>query len=133
MPNLVCMNKENKKKILLVEDDPTQAMMYQTAFNGAGYRALVAATGRQGIELAKKEKPDLIFLDVLLGDLNGTEVLKELKADPATKELKAVMLSNLNKEELKAECRRLGALDFLLKMQFLPKEIIAKIEEYLRE
>lgn len=125
------MVKKEKKKILLVEDDPTQATMYEVAFAGAGYRVLIAENGKKGTELAKKEMPDLVLLDMLLGDMGGLEVLKKIKADEETKKIKVVILSNLNKEELKAECEQAGALDFLVKMQFLPKELVVKIGEYL--
>lgn len=125
MPN--CENK----KILFIEDDVTQSMMYRLAFENGGYRILTAAKGREGFETAKKEQPDLIFLDIILGDFNGLEVLKLLKKDEKTKGLKVVILSNLNKREIVQETLELGALDYLVKLHFLPKEVVAKAENYL--
>lgn len=112
------------KKILLIEDDPTQAMMYELCFANAGYKTFVAHGGHEGIVLAKNELPDMIFLDMIMGDMEGIEVLKTLKADPATKDIRIVGLSNLNKKEFADRCRQAGALDFLVKMQYLPRDIV---------
>jgi len=121
-----------KKKILIIEDDPTQSMMYEVALTTAGYKTIMASTAKSGIALAQKEKPDLIYLDMVLGDISGSDVIKILKADPLTKELTIVVLSNLNKKETIDKCRQLGATDFLIKMQYLPKDVVEKTKEYLK-
>ncbi|MEI8361160.1 MAG: response regulator [bacterium] len=122
-----------KIKILVIEDDQTQAMMYELAFTTAGYLVDVAYTGKQGITKAQEFKPDLIFLDMLLGDMKGQEILVALNSNPLTKDIKKVALSNLNKKEIADECYKLGVLDFLVKIQFIPKEIIEKIPGYLQK
>lgn len=121
-----------KKKILVIEDDPTQSMMYEVSLKGAGYKTLVANTAKQGIALAEKEQPDLIFLDMVLGDMEGSEVIKILKSDPKTQKLMIIALSNLNKKEIIEKCKALGAADFLIKMQYLPRDVVEKAGEYLK-
>jgi len=87
--------------------------------------------GKDGIKIALKEKPDLILLDLLLGDINGLEVLKTIKKNKDTKETKILILSNYNKKGLEDECKKLGAISYLTKSDFIPKEIVKIAEKYL--
>lgn len=125
------MSKEAKKKVMLVEDDPTQSMMYELEFTNHGYLVVIAENGAKALKLAAKEQPDIIFLDMILGDMSGLELLKKLKADPVTKKIKTVVLSNLQKKEIIDEAKALGALDFLVKMHFFPKDVVLRSEKYL--
>lgn len=125
------MSKETKKKVMLVEDDPTQSMMYELEFTNHGYRVVIAENGAKALKLAAKEQPDIIFLDMILGDMSGLELLKRLKADPVTKNIKTVVLSNLQKKEIIDEAKAVGALDFLVKMHFFPKDVVLRSEKYL--
>lgn len=125
------MSKEAAKKVLLVEDDPTQSMMYELEFTNHGYRVVIAENGLKALKLAVKEKPDIILLDMILGDMSGLELLKKLKSEPLTKNIKAVVLSNLQKKEIIDEAKAVGALDFLVKMHFFPKDVVARCEKYL--
>jgi CheY-like chemotaxis protein len=120
-------------KILVIEDDLTQSMMYEVAFTNAGYKVVVANSGKDGIAKARSEAPDLIYCDMILGDLTGQEVIRTLKTDPATQNLKIVALSNLNKKEVQDEVLQLGAEEFLVKMQYVPKDIVAKTPGYLKK
>lgn len=122
----------NNKKILLIEDDATQVMMYSVEFENFGYKLLVANKGKDGIDLANKEKPDLILLDMLLGDMEGIEVLKTIKNDPKTKDLKVVVMSNFSKKGIEQDCRQAGAFDFWSKSQFVPREIVTKAEAAMK-
>jgi CheY-like chemotaxis protein len=118
-------------KILIIEDDPTQSMMYGLEFSNKGFEVSIASSGKEGIAKAQTEKPDLIFCDMLLGDLSGQDIVKTLKADDLTKGITIVALSNLNKKEVQDEMIGLGARDFLVKVQYVPKDIAAKASEYL--
>ena len=124
------MSKQNKK-ILLIEDDPAQIMLYEMEFKFFGYKLLIAKNGKSGIEIALREKPDLILLDLLLGDINGLDVLKKIKSDEGMKETKVLVFSNYNKKGLIDECKKYGAIDFLIKSDFIPKEIVKIAEKYL--
>jgi len=119
------------KKILLIEDDPDQILMYETAFTKAGF--LVEAVRHKGEVLAaiKHERPDLVFVDMLLGEDSGLDVIKELKNNIDTRDIVIVALSNFNKKDLVKEAKKLGAKDFLVKSQVMPKEIAGLVEGYL--
>ena len=126
------MAKHSRKKILLIDDDPVQLMMYELAFKNFGHGLLTAKSGQEGFRVIKEEKPGLILLDLLLGDADGLEVLKQLKSNQELKGIKVVIVTNFNKKGLAEECRRLGAADFWIKNDFLPKDIVKMSEQYLK-
>lgn len=132
--NDIIVDMEDKKaKILIAEDDPAQLMMLEVSLMNAGYSVVTATNGKTTITQASAEKPDLIFLDMLMPDIGGLDVIKKLKGDPITKNIKIVALSNLNKKEIIDQCLAAGALDFLVKMLFVPKDIVEKVGEYLKK
>lgn len=99
-------------KILLADDSKFLRMATERALLRAGYEVTTAGNGMQAIELARKEQPDLILLDMLLPKMTGLEVLKALKKDPLTKEIAVVAftgLSHKNSQRLKND----GAVAFL--------------------
>ena len=123
------------KQILLIEDDPDQIVMYQTKFELEGLELLAAEKAQEGINLAKKEKPGLILLDLLLKELTaptGLEILKKLKADPETKNIPVLVLTNYGTREAKEESLRLGAADFIIKAQITPAKLVEKVKKILK-
>lgn len=125
------MNAKKKATILIVEDDPMQSMMYETQFTNDGYNVITANDEATALEQVQK-KPDLVFLDLLLGNSDGIEILKKIKKDTKTKNLKVVILSNFQKKGLKSQCKRAGALDFLVKSSFIPKEVEEIAKKYIK-
>ena len=125
------MSKQ-KIKILFIEDDPSQLMMYETQAKRKGYEVITAQNQEEALEAVQK-KPDLIFLDILLGNSKGTEILKKIKEKSETKKLKVVVLTNFQTTGLRRECEKMGALDYLIKSGFVPKEIVDRIEKYLKK
>ncbi len=122
----------DKKKILIVEDDQMICSMYKTKFEADGFTCLTANNGPDGLAMAKKEKPDLIMLDVMLPQLDGFSILKEIKADSKTKSIPVIMLTNLGTDEDKAKGEKLGAADYWVKASLTPAEISKKIKERLK-
>ena len=87
------------KKILVIEDDASLLKAYQEMFNPDEFRVIGASTGQEGLALTGSEKPDIILLDLMLpGGMNGFDVLERLKADPATKPIPVIVLTNLDSE-----------------------------------
>ena len=85
--------------ILLIEDEEMLANMYETKFKNEGFNIRKALDGETGLALALAEKPDLILLDIILPKLDGFSVLKKLKADPKTKGVPIILLTNLGQDE----------------------------------
>ncbi len=96
-----------EKKILAIDDDPTSLYLVQVILSKAGYEVITASSGNEGIELAVKERPDLIILDIMMPDLDGTVVTTFLKGDPRTKDIPIIYLSALvtEKEEKTSNSR----------------------------
>ncbi|MDD4271565.1 MAG: response regulator [Patescibacteria group bacterium] len=124
--------EKNNKKILVVEDDPMISSMYKTKFEADGFEVFVADNGVVGLELAKKEKPDIIMLDVILPQLDGFSVLDQVKKDEITKDIPVIMLTNLGTEEDKAKGQAMGALDYLVKASLTPGQVSEKIKKALK-
>ena len=119
-------------KILLVDDDPLLTRMYQTKFNSEGHVVENASDGVKALEMVGQVKPDLILLDVMMPRMNGLEVLTKLKANPATKSIPVVMLTNVSASEADEEKGlELGAVAYLVKANYTPKEVVAKVKEIL--
>lgn len=121
----------NKKKILLIEDDQAISMMYKGKLESNGYLVLTAVNGADGLELAKKEGLDLIMLDIILPQLDGFSVLAELKKDSKTKGIPVIMLTNLGTDEDRAKGEKMGAVDYIVKANMTPAQINEKIKKYL--
>jgi CheY-like chemotaxis protein len=83
-------------KILIIEDDPLVARMYQKVMGFEGMEVEVAENGLDGLKKAKEIKPVLILCDVMMPKLNGIEVLEHLKADKELKDIPVIMLTNLS-------------------------------------
>ena len=118
------------KKILIIDDEPQILMTVTYRLKANGYAVITAFSGDQGLRLAKQECPDLIFLDHVMPEMGGAEVLARLKKVPATKSIPVVMFTADTKRVKVGECQLRGAVDCLFK-PFLPEELLAKIREIL--
>ena len=120
------------KKILIVEDETSIIQLYKLKFMEAKYEVFEASTGVAGLEIAKKEKPDIILLDIIIPQYDGFAVLEMLKQDPATKNIPVILLTNLAQEEDKNRGVKLGAKDYLVKANFTPSEVLKKVKAHLK-
>lgn len=120
------------KKILIIEDEKILAEMYRHRFTQAGFEVISASESRKGLSLAKKERPNLILLDIILPKENGIFFLEQLKKEPAINSIPVVAFSNYDDPETKEEARKLGAKNYLIKTSYTPKEIIKEIRKYLK-
>jgi CheY-like chemotaxis protein len=122
-----------KAAILLIEDDPTLIEMYQMKFRLSGLKLLVAAGGYSGLALVKKMKPDLVLLDIRMDDLDGFEVLKRMKADPALKDIPVYLLTNMGEKDAAEKGKRLGAEAYVMKAKLTPQEVVDMVSLRLNE
>jgi DNA-binding response OmpR family regulator len=118
------------KNILIVDDDPLILRMYQRKLTDDGYTVDTAVDGEIALASVKKKKPNLILLDIMMPKKNGTETLKDLKADSSTKSIPVIILTNLGDSPKDVEnAKKLGALNYLVKADTSLKDlsdIIAK-------
>ncbi len=122
---------EKKVKILLIEDEQILAKMYKDKFVQAGFEIVSAFDAREGLALAKKEKPDLVVLDILLPRENGIFFLEKLRKNAQTCLIPVVAFSNYDDPETAKRAIELGAKAYLIKTNYTPQQIIEKIKTYL--
>ena len=121
-----------KTPILIIEDDPMQVLMYSIEFEQFNYNVTAAKSGKEGLDLIQLNKPNLVLLDLLLGDMKGTDILRILQDDGSIKDINIVVMTNFTKKGLADECLELGARDFLVKSEYTPRELVKKVtNEYL--
>ncbi len=116
--------------ILVVDDEPDILNLLEYNLKKAGYAVLQAKDGPEAIELAVRKKPDLILLDVMLPDMEGTEVLKRLKSSDAVAHIPVIMLTAKGEEIDKVVGFELGAEDYITK-PFSPRELILRLKAVL--
>jgi two-component system phosphate regulon response regulator PhoB len=121
----------SRGKILIVEDDRDIVEMVEYNLKEEGYVTIHAFNGEKGIELAVKEEPDLIILDLMLPAIDGFEVCKTLKQQQSTAGIPIIILSAKSRETDKVVGLELGADDYVTK-PFSPRELIARIKAVLR-
>lgn len=114
----------SKIKIVLAEDDKFISRAYGDGFTRAGFEVSIASDGNEAIKLVKANKPDLLLLDLIMPGKDGFETLTEVMADPTMKNTKVVVMSNLGQESDIERCKKLGAVEYLVKSNVSMKEVI---------
>lgn len=125
--------KSGKTKVLIVEDDKFLRDLILQKLQREGFDTIPALDGEEGLKLAKEKLPDIILLDLILPGLDGFEVLRQVKADSNTKLIPVIVLSNLGQKEDMDRAFSGGAEDFMVKANFTPGEIIAKLKTVLQK
>jgi DNA-binding response OmpR family regulator len=118
-------------KILIIEDEKVLAEMYKDKFEKEEFEVYLAFTSDEGLNLAKKEKPDLILLDILLPGKDGISFLKWLKNESEISSIPVVVISNYDDPRAKKEALDLGIKEYLLKTDYTPQQLVEKIKKYL--
>lgn len=119
-------------KILLIEDEVTIQELVRFNLEKEGFTVMVAEDGEKGLEMVKREKPDLVLLDLMLPILNGYDVCKSIRADKETGTMPIIILSARDEIADKVIGLELGADDYMTK-PFSPRELSARIRARLRE
>lgn len=119
-------------KVLIVEDDLNLYTLYKTEFEFSGYTTINNNTGDGVNEQIKKEHPDIVLLDIMLPKKDGLTILSEVKSDPETKDLPAIMLTNFGNEENVKKAIDTGAEDFILKFKSVPSEVVSKVDDIIK-
>lgn len=119
------------KKILFVEDEESLQKSMTTMLDKEHYQVFSALDGEAGLLVAKKELPDLILLDLILPKKNGFEVLSAIKADPDTKNIPIIVLTNLEGSADVERALTSGATTYLVKANYTLQDVLAKIESVL--
>ena len=121
---------QQPEQILLVDDNVTNLQVLHQTLDGRGFKLLVAKNGAAALAIAEKARPSLILLDIMMPEMDGFEVCRRLKADPALSDIPVIYLSALTDTEDKVKGLELGAVDYIAK-PFQPEEVIARVNTHL--
>lgn len=120
------------KKILFIEDESALQKTLGQSLEQEGFKMISALNGKDGFNLAKAKKPDLIILDLILPKMDGFEVLKRLKQSSSTKEIPVVILTNLERMKDVNRALEMGATTYLVKANYSLEDIVQKISQILK-
>lgn len=119
-------------RILVVDDEKDILRLLEYNLGNAGFNVTTADDGPEGLDAAKRIRPDLIILDIMLPNMEGTEVLRRLKRDPSTASIPVVMLTAKGEEVDRIIGFELGADDYIVK-PFSPKEVLLRVKAVLKK
>lgn len=119
------------KKILIIEDEVMLSEMYEKKFKDAGYNAISTGDAENALSLIKKEKPNLILLDILLPKKSGLEILEQIKKDEKLAKIKIVAFSNFDNPETKKRARKLKVEAYLIKTNYTPKQVVERVKKFI--
>jgi two-component system phosphate regulon response regulator PhoB len=125
------VNAPANDRVLIVDDEPDIVALVVYHLAKAGYRVSTAGTGTDALALARRERPALIVLDLMLPGMSGFEVLEQLRADATTKQIAVLMLTARKEEPDRIKGLSLGADDYLTK-PFSPQELVLRVAAILR-
>ncbi len=136
---------DEKKKILMIDDDQMLLKLYEMAAEAHEdeFRLITVTNAKDGLRLAEKEKPDVILLDLILGKepdvsvddldkVHGFNCLLALKGDEATKRIPVVIFSNLDTHKDHEKAMALGASDYIVKAKTSPEAVLHQLEEVIK-
>ena len=123
-----------KKKVLLIEDDGAIIDVYKTGLEAAGFEVEVIMNGKQAIERLSKDgdMPDIVFLDLLLPDMNGMEALAQIRKAGKVKNTPILVLTNYSDSELEKMGYDLKTEKHLLKSDYTPSQLAELVKERLK-
>lgn len=118
------------QRILVVDDEPCIVRPLTFILKKKGYEILTASNGEEGLKVIRKEKPDLVFLDVMMPKKNGYDVCKEIKHDPELQHIYVIILTAKGMEPTEEEKTQICANEYM-KKPFSPINIVEKVQTIL--
>ncbi|OGE74204.1 MAG: hypothetical protein A3I07_03110 [Candidatus Doudnabacteria bacterium RIFCSPLOWO2_02_FULL_42_9] len=120
-----------KKKILVVDDDLVQKDLYLQVFKDKGYDVTGANDGLEGLDIALKFKPDLVFSGIIMPRMDGFEFVRNLRNNAIMAEVPVILFSHLGREEDKKKAEKFTKVTFMIKGLAGPNVILTKVKELL--
>lgn len=117
--------------ILIIEDDDFLRSLAVAKLEKEGFTVRMAANGQEGLDQLRQGTPDLLILDLMLPMVSGFDILKTVRSEPTTSQLKVIVFSNMGDEADIKTCLDLGITDYLVKANFTLDELVEKIKTVL--
>ncbi len=121
------------KAVLLVEDNDFIRNMYQLKLAKSNIEVIEAVDGAMALQKIGEHKPDVVLLDLMMPNVGGIEVLRELKKQGITPDLPVVVLTNVMDQATIDEAKKLGARDYIVKTDLTPSQVLEKISPFLKK
>jgi DNA-binding response OmpR family regulator len=118
-------------KIAIIEDDQAISQMYRIKFEAEGYDVETADNGKLGLELAEKIKPDIILLDLMMPEMNGDEMLQNLRQTDWGKTIPVIILTNMGEQEAPEILKQLEVRRFIVKAEMTPRQVAEMVKTEL--
>ena len=125
--------KPIKHKILIIEDEKALLAVLSDKFKREGFVVFQATDGKAGLEVAVKQKPELIILDIIMPSMDGLQMLKKLREDKWGNSVKVLILSNLSDPDQLNVAREQGVVEYMVKSNWGLNDVVNKVKETLRK
>ncbi|MBN2016224.1 response regulator [Candidatus Dojkabacteria bacterium] len=121
----------NLKKVLIIEDEEPMRRVLIDEFKAEGFSPIEACDGGEGLEIALKEKPDIILLDIMMQEMDGLTMLKKLREDRWGQTVPVLLLTNLSDIDKVSEAIQIGIAGYLVKSDWKLEDVINKVKDQL--
>ncbi len=125
------MSRNNNKLILCIEDEPEMIDLIRLILNRRGFEVIGANGGKEGLESIRKEKPDLVLLDLMMPDMDGWEVYQQMKADEKTRDVPVIVVTAKAQSIDKVLGLHIAKVDDYIAKPFSPQELLASVDKVL--
>lgn len=119
--------------MLIAEDDPMLQDVYKMKFSNSGFEVFMAENGKKALEILKKEKVDIVITDSIMPEMDGPELIKNLRGGEYDPSMKIIMLSNMSEKEDRDKVMQLGANGFIAKADFTPTELVIEVNKIINQ
>lgn len=120
-----------RAKVMIVEDDPILLRMYTEKLTFEGFNVVGANNGEDALEIATRENPNLIILDIMLPRMSGTDFLERFRQTSTGKDIPVIALTNLAEDEERQRALKLGVKEYLVKAMQTPEQVLEKVNKYI--
>ncbi len=120
-----------EQKILIVEDDEMTLTMLSRVLKEEGYNIFEAVDGREALDVALRECPNVILLDIIIPEVDGLDVFKQLREKGCCKDTPIILLTNFEKTDAISSALELGRCDFMVKTDWEIKDIVKRVKTHL--
>lgn len=121
------------KKILITEDEKSMLQALSDTFKDENFDVFGAEDGEKGLEVALKEHPDVILVDIIMPKMDGLTMLKKLREDDWGKSVPVMILTNLSDREKMAEAAEIGVCNYLIKTDWSLEDIVKKVKKIIKK
>jgi two-component system, OmpR family, alkaline phosphatase synthesis response regulator PhoP len=122
-----------KKKVCIVDDESNIREIYETILKKSGYDVITAANGEEGIRLIKEQRPDVVLADIMMPEVDGIEMIIEIRKDKDLIGIPVVVMTNIDNEETFKKAGELSISFYLIKSLFGPEKVVSIVDEALQK